>query len=255
MSAVHYFRLDDAAKYGLTEAVMLQNFRHWIGHNQANGKHQHDGKTWTYNSVKAFGTMFPYLTTNQIRRCIESLITQGVLVRGNYNESAYDKTSWFAFSSESFSLVDLSNLPNGKGVSATSHTNNKPMENADIGAAAPLPPAKLPSCPHRILIDLFGKHLPTMPQPKPELWSGAKADAMSARWKWVMTATKSSGARYAATHDEALNFFERFFAYVGKSDFLTGRNEKWTRCNLSWLMKADNFAKVLEGHYENESAA
>ena len=49
---------------------------------------------------------------------------------------------------------------------------------------------KLPPCPHGILIDLFGKHLPTMPQPKPELWTGAKATATAARWKWVLTATK-----------------------------------------------------------------
>lgn len=126
---------------------------------------------------------------------------------------------------------------------------------ARSGADAPLSSAKLPSCPHSVLIDLFGKHLPSMPQPKPELWTGAKATATAARWKWVLTATKKSGARYAETREDALSFFERFFAYVSKSDFLTGRNEKWTRCNLAWLMKADNFAKVLEGHYENESAA
>lgn len=115
--------------------------------------------------------------------------------------------------------------------------------------------ASLPPCPHKLLIDLFGKHLPTMPQPKIELWIGAKEEAMRARWKWVMTATKQSGARYATTKEEAVDFFERFFVYVSKSDFLTGRNEKWSRCNLAWLIKAENFSKVLEGHYENEAAS
>lgn len=144
----------------------------------------------------------------------------------------------------------------GRGVGPNRATNQEDKPGIEtIGAGAPSPSAKLPSCPHGILIDLFAKHLPTMPQPKPELWTGAKAAATAARWKWVLTATKKSGARYAETREEALSFFERFFAYVSKSDFLTGRNEKWTRCNLAWLMKADNFAKVLEGHYENESAA
>ena len=122
---IHSFQTEDAAKYGLLEAVMLNNFRYWIGHNQANGTHQHDGRTWTYNSVKAFGALFPYLTSNQIRRCLESLVLQGVLIRGNYNESAYDKTSWFAFSDELLSRIDLANLPTQAGESAASHTNIK----------------------------------------------------------------------------------------------------------------------------------
>ena len=122
---IHAFDTDDATRYGLIESVMLSNFRYWIGHNRANGKHLHDGRTWTYNSVKAFGTLFPYLTANQIRRCLESLVLQGVLIRGNFNESAYDKTSWFAFSDGFFSLIDLANLPNGVGESAASDTDSK----------------------------------------------------------------------------------------------------------------------------------
>ena len=122
---IHAFHTNDASRYGLIESVMLNNFRYWIGHNQANGKHLHDGRTWTYNSVKAFGALFPYLTSNQIRRCLESLVLQGVLIRGNYNESAYDKTSWFAFSDELLSRIDLANLPTQAGESAASHTNIK----------------------------------------------------------------------------------------------------------------------------------
>ena len=122
---IHSFETEDAAKYGLVEAVMLNNFRYWIAHNKANGAHQHDGKTWTYNSVKAFETLFPYLTGNQIRRCLESLVTQGVLVRGNYNSSPYDKTSWFAFSDESFCLVDVADLPIRKGDTAQSEADIK----------------------------------------------------------------------------------------------------------------------------------
>ena len=48
-----------------------------------------------------------------------------------------------------------------------------------------------------------------------------------------------------------MNFFERYFGYVAKSDFLTGRDGRWSGCDLAWLVKADNFAKVLQGNYEN----
>lgn len=118
-----------------------------------------------------------------------------------------------------------------------------------------LSPAKLPPCPHDNLIDLFGQHLPTLPQPKKELWEGKNAEAMRTRWKWVMTAKKKNGDRYATTKDEALAWFSRFFGYVATSDFLSGRNGKWTACDLGWLVKADNFAKVLQGNYDNKAIA
>ena len=113
----------------------------------------------------------------------------------------------------------------------------------------------IPNCPHVKLIDLFGKHLPELPQPKPELWDGKNAAAMRQRWKWLLTATKRSGQRYATTEAEALDWFDRFFGYVAKSDFLTGRNGRWANCDLGWLMSQTNFAKVVQGNYENKAAA
>lgn len=114
---------------------------------------------------------------------------------------------------------------------------------------------RIPACPHLEIINLFGEHLQTLPQPKPELWDGARAKNLSARWKWVLTAKKRSGARYATDKAEAMDFMSRFFAYVAKSDFLTGRDGRWSGCDLAWLMKAENFAKVLQGNYENRGAA
>ena len=68
-----------------------------------------------------------------------------------------------------------------------------------------------------------------------------------------MTAKKKNGDRYATTKDEALAWFSRFFGYVATSDFLSGRNGKWTACDLGWLMKADNFTKVVQGNYDNKT--
>lgn len=117
-----------------------------------------------------------------------------------------------------------------------------------------LSPAKLPTCPHLAIIDLFAKHLPELPQPKAELWDGARAKNLTARWKWVLTEKRrSTGTPHAGNKEEALAWFDRFFGYVAQSDFLTGRDGKWQNCDLAWLTKADNFAKVLQGNYENKS--
>ena len=111
----HSFDIEHANKFGMVEAVLISNFEHWITKNIANRRHQHDDKTWTYNSVKAFEELFPYLTGNQIRRGIESLVTQGVLVRGNYNPSTYDRTCWFTFSNDFASQIHLAKITNGSG--------------------------------------------------------------------------------------------------------------------------------------------
>ncbi|MEP6587169.1 MAG: hypothetical protein ABJA84_00225 [Polaromonas sp.] len=93
----HQFSIEHARLYGLREAVLIHNLHFWIDHNYANGKHFHDGRTWTYNSVHAFEALFPYLTYKQIRTSLDTLITLDVLVRGYYSTNPSDRSSWFAF--------------------------------------------------------------------------------------------------------------------------------------------------------------
>ena len=116
---IHSFDIDDARQYGILEAVIISNFKFWIAHNKANGNHQHDGRTWTYNSVQALVELFPYASIDKVRRAIERLVDRGVLVKGCYNESPYDRTAWYAFADEVCQLdlapvpnVDLASVPN-----------------------------------------------------------------------------------------------------------------------------------------------
>ena len=127
----HSFNIYYAQRYGLTEAVLINNFQFWIGKNRANKSHQYDERTWTYNSVKAFEELFPYLKSSQIRRGLESLVDQKVLIKGEYNKTPYDRTSWYAFLDESAFLnnqLDLSNLTNGNAGNDNSIPDSKPDE-------------------------------------------------------------------------------------------------------------------------------
>src|ERR1051326_8633069 len=96
----HSFNVGHAERYGLPEAVMISCFQYWITKNRANGRHLHDGRTWTYNSVAAMAKQFPYFKPGQIRRALQSLIDQSVLLTGNYNTNGYDRTLWYAFCDE-----------------------------------------------------------------------------------------------------------------------------------------------------------
>ena len=154
----------------------------------------------------------------------------------------------------------------GKGSRPTSDEVGSAQASPDHGKPVPA----IPDCPHQQIIALYAKHLPALPQPR--IWEGQRAENLRARWRWVLTARRGNGQRYAtdlpsaldffdrffsyATDlPSALDFFDRFFSYAADSDFLTGRNGSWQGCDLAWLVKAENFAKVLEGKYENRQEA
>ena len=92
---LHSFDQEIAQSVGMVAAVIYQNLKFWCAHNHANDRHQHEGETWTYNSVKAFQELFPYLTEKQIRTALELLEERGMIRSGNFNETAYDRTKWF----------------------------------------------------------------------------------------------------------------------------------------------------------------
>ena len=90
------FDVEFAKEHGVNEAIMYQYFSYWIAKNKANDKHFYDGYTWTYNSQKALTELFPFWNRAKIQRIISSLENQGLLIKGNYNQLSYDRTTWYA---------------------------------------------------------------------------------------------------------------------------------------------------------------
>lgn len=85
-----------AVEYGVDEAIFLHNLYYWIVKNEANGRHFYDGKSWTYNSMKAFTELFPFWSKRQVERIINSLKAKGAIYVGNYNSAGMDRTQWYA---------------------------------------------------------------------------------------------------------------------------------------------------------------
>lgn len=130
---VYQFDTEMAQCYGVDNAIMIWNLAYWIQHNEANGLHFHDGRTWTFNSVEAFTKIFPFWSRGQIRRILKSLEESDVIVTGNYNQSSYDRKTWYAFT-DSFQQMHLSKSTNGEsetGKSIKDSYNNNPCINIE----------------------------------------------------------------------------------------------------------------------------
>lgn len=108
---VHVFNVDDAVKYGIEKAVILQNMRFWLDKNKANGANLHDDYYWTYNSVEAFSELFPYFSKGIIQRLLKSMEKEGLLLAGNYNKKGYDRTKWYSMPEYRAVTIDTSHSP------------------------------------------------------------------------------------------------------------------------------------------------
>ncbi len=111
--------------------------------------------------------------------------------------------------------------------------------------------ASMPTCPHPEIIKLYAESLPELPQPR--IWEGTNRENLKKRWRWVISDLKAKGKPHAVA--DGLDFFKRMFSYINESDFLCGRGAAWAGADLGWIAKGTNFAKILQGNYENKGAA
>lgn len=85
--------------------------------------------------------------------------------------------------------------------------------------------------------DAFLKFCPSLPKPEDaENWSDGRKKRIRDK-------------KMAAEEMSAV--FER----IEKSDFLSGRNGKWSGCSLDWILKPENWKKIIEGNYDNRGPA
>lgn len=124
MAKILYFSTEYARLYGLHEAIVLQNLVFWIAKNREAGRNFYDGRYWTYNTCAAFAKLFECLTPKQVQRSLNSLVGQGIIIKGRYNAHKNDRTLWYALFNESAFLSGFT-IPNSED--AVDHTNDKKL--------------------------------------------------------------------------------------------------------------------------------
>ena len=105
----HSFDVGLAEEYGIEEAILIHHFQHWITLNNRKGKNLINGKTWSFQALEKIAVHFPYLNRVKVKHTLNCLVDKGVLVKGNFNKLAIDKTTWFAFVDEDKFISKISN--------------------------------------------------------------------------------------------------------------------------------------------------
>lgn len=113
----HFFDVDLAKEYGVNSAILIGTFDSLIAKNRADNVNYFDGRYWIYISKISLAELLPYFTEKQIRSALGRLINEGIIMTGNYNKSAYDRTLWYAFTDYGESLcignpIDTSKIEN-----------------------------------------------------------------------------------------------------------------------------------------------
>lgn len=92
-------------------------------------------------------------------------------------------------------------------------------------------------CPQKEIVDLYHETLPELPKVK--IWNEKRQGYLRTRWK-------------EDPERQSMDWWKRFFEYVRKCAHLMGHNNRQWTANLEWLIKAENFVKVIEGNYEDK---
>lgn len=86
-----------------------------------------------------------------------------------------------------------------------------------------------------ILLKIFTDSCPSLPAPQGKL-SKPRQSAMRLRYKELGT----------------LADWEDFCKRIEASDFLAGRTDRPFSCGIDWVLKPANFAKIIEGNFDNK---
>lgn len=81
-------------------AMIVQFFKNTIMKHNRMGRNIFDGFTWNYCTRAELSAQFPFLSPDQVKRCLAKLLEMGILKVGNFNKRRGDNTNWYAFADE-----------------------------------------------------------------------------------------------------------------------------------------------------------
>lgn len=98
---IHSFNLKLAEKYGIEQAILIEQIYWWIHKNDCILVDDmcHEGKIWCRSTAKGFAKYIPYMKPDKIWRTLRKM--EGtILLVGNFNRQALNQTLWYTFTDE-----------------------------------------------------------------------------------------------------------------------------------------------------------
>ncbi|MDM8243608.1 conserved phage C-terminal domain-containing protein [Limosilactobacillus vaginalis] len=121
----------------LDQAVILQQLHYWLQRSNL----VRENHRWVYNSMAEWNKQFPWMKRKTLSDKFKKLEKKGLIITGNYNKAAFDKTKWYRIDYDAFSHLEQrlskkqptigKELPNGNG-------KNYPMEVEEFTQPIPL---------------------------------------------------------------------------------------------------------------------
>ena len=106
--SLHGFNVEEAHKYGVEKAILLQHIRFWCVQNKGKDTHEHDGLVYMYQSAQDMQKHYPYWSRQKISRLLRDMEAEGIIKSGNFNKFAYDQTKWYTINIECSELNNRS---------------------------------------------------------------------------------------------------------------------------------------------------
>ena len=282
---IHSFDIDIAEKYGVFEAILLNNIFYWVEHNRANSKHFYEGRYWTYNSIGAYVELFPYMSKGKIERALKHLEDEGVLVTGNFNKLQTDRTKWYSLTEKGYSIVkneeicdeneeDSSqeeeyksdmDVQNEKCISQNQEMDFSKSSNAFLKSEQPLPYINTDSKPDNKTLTESKDSVCRTEVRRQSQDSECSQDIKDIVDKWNQLVEvginpvyklSPTSKRYknlkARIRQYSADDVKRAIEEVRESSFLQGKNKNGWTITFDWFVLPNNFPKVLEGNYADK---
>lgn len=227
-----------AEMYGVDGAVFISRLQFWIEKNAANDRHYHEGRYWTYNSLRAMEKLFPFWSRRQIERIVKNLKDKGVLLTANYARDSYDRTLFYALDESKLPISpfggDLS--PNGDNLSPNGEMINEQLKTHIREEEDKANKPEISNKPQQ-LADRYNAICTNLPR--------------------VVRLTDKRRRAVRLIHDKGYTpeQLDEAFRRAQSSSFCAGQNDRHWKADFDWLLNENNLVKVLEGKYDNPAAA
>lgn len=101
----HRFNVEVATRYGVPCALVLGHIDYLVEKARTDGEKKRNGKYWVSKSVKKIAELYPYYTEKQVRRAIDRLRAEGLVVTGHFPTSECPSTLWYTLTKKGKTLL------------------------------------------------------------------------------------------------------------------------------------------------------